>query len=297
MYLVVAGVSGLAQRLADVREMRAHSGLGGLGIVGGDGLNDGAVLFEGALRPPRHKNGAVLETHVLNLQDIEQARDRGVIGDLQQLLMQSRVDLRRAQQVAGLDAAALLDQDGAQGRDVFGAGVARRVPGCQTLQHGTRLQDLYRLRLGDEAHARATMVLALDGALLVEASQRGTHGNSPKAKGLHHVFLHQALSGQKSAGHDRLAQLSIALVLWTWHAGTLSICSMIPAARVPPARSKGRKRRPPLFQEKSRGRFRPSWPAQHLVHNLVNEIVNNFVDKSIPDKEAKVKGGMTDEFP
>jgi Aminoglycoside/hydroxyurea antibiotic resistance kinase len=75
------------------------------------------------------------------------------------------------------------------------------------------------------------------------------------------------------------------------------IFAMIPAARVPPARSKGRKRRPPLFQEKSRGRFRPSWPAQRLVHNLVNEIVNNFVDKSIPDKEAKVKGGMTDEFP
>jgi streptomycin 6-kinase len=34
-----------------------------------------------------------------------------------------------------------------------------------------------------------------------------------------------------------------------------------------------------------------------LVHNPVNEIVNNLVDKSIPDKWAKVKGGMTDEFP
>ena len=90
--------------------------------------------------------------------------------------MQVGVRVGGAEQVAGLEQLTVSCQGGAQ---PLGAGVVDPLGGHadgETLEHGTRLEDLDRLGVGDLADTGASMRLTHDEPLLLEPDQRVAHG-------------------------------------------------------------------------------------------------------------------------
>jgi hypothetical protein len=86
--------------------------------------------------------------------------------------------------------------------------VARRQP----LERRPGLEDLDRLGLGHQPHARAAVRLALDQALVLEAHQGGPDRRARHPELGAHVGLHEALIRRELAAHDRLPEPEVAVV-------------------------------------------------------------------------------------
>ena len=120
--------------------------------------------------------------------------------------MQVGIRVRGAEQVAGLEQRAVPCQRGPQ---PFGAGVVDPLGGeadGKPLEHGTRLEDLDRLDVGDLAHTGASMRLAHDEPFLLEADQRVPYGGPGHVEARDHVRLDEAGVGGDLAPDDRGAQ-------------------------------------------------------------------------------------------
>ena len=99
-----------------------------------------------------------------------------------------------------------LPEHGAEIRQTFRRQVQRGVPRHQLLEGDAHLLDLERLPVGDPAHPRAPVRLALDEALLLEPDEGGADGRPAGAEQLGQVGLDQPLVGMQAAVHDRLSK-------------------------------------------------------------------------------------------
>ena len=211
-----------ADRLDDMQQMRAHRPLGGVGIVRGDGVDDGGVLRQRLRAPARGEDRAELEAHELGVQRRGEPDGRLVPGDLEQPTVQAGVDVGHPQEVPGLQQRPHLPQQAAKLGDVVLRRVERGAAHRQALERRARLDDLDRLALGDEADLGAAVALVGDQPVLLETHQRGADRGAAEPEGLAQLGLDQALARLQGARGDGVAQHLVAG--WPWrraHVGAI----------------------------------------------------------------------------
>lgn len=119
----------------------------------------------------RLEDRPILKLDQLGPEQRAQARDRLVVRGLDDRPVQPGVCGGHREQVTASVVGRLLSGDPSQRRDVVVAGDERGVVGREALERRARLEDLDRLGLRHEPHARAAIARADDEAVVLEPDQ------------------------------------------------------------------------------------------------------------------------------
>src|SRR5687767_1872946 len=145
-------------------------------VAGDDRLDDGRVLVDGGSGAARDEDRAVLVAHRLGVQALDETHGGRVAGELEQRGVQLGIHLRRAEEVAILEKLALTGDAAVETGGAYIVDALGGLPDGEALENRASLQDLDRLVVGDAPDACASMRLADDEPVLLEADERGAHG-------------------------------------------------------------------------------------------------------------------------